>query len=216
MKKIARFLLLMVMWLVFHWISYGQDWSDPAYIDSFSDMCQCLYQTHSTKWYLIFVIIISLLIFPSRKIFEKSGKKQWHSIIPFYNIHALFKINSSKRLKIISSSIYISLFFLVLLWFERRFHTNPIQEYIMETFSHGCCEWRIILDTIFRRLPLVLFVCFFLILLLHLYKLARNFGWKRINSILFALFFPIWVRILSFGNYEYIGNKESTKNLESI
>lgn len=222
MKRFAKLFLLTVVWLSFLWLCYAQDWTDlraNPNSDYFFRWCQCWWQPVHTLFILTDLIIISLLIslllFPLRNTFKKSGQRPRYSVIPFRNIYILIKINSSTKTKKMFIFFYALLCCLLTIWIGKHYDINPIQEYLYQIFSHGCCEWRIIVNVMFRWLPILLFGCDFLILLLQLYKLARSFGWRKLNSVLFALFFPIWVRILSFGNYEYIGNKENENNLKS-
>lgn len=208
MKKLAKFFLLAVVWLSFLWLSYAQDWTDRRSnpnADNFR-WCQCLY---SPEVYFLAIsciykiLLVSFLIFPLRNVFKKAWQKPRHSIIPLLNLYTLFDISKRKMFKKIFVWIcFVILFFVIF--------GDKIQYYYFVR-SNGCCTDLIWIDILLRT-SLSIFI---LLLSLQLYHLARDFGWKKFKSILFVLFFPIWVRILSFGNYEYVWNKKDDNNLES-
>ena len=214
MKKLAKFFLFAIVWLSFLWLSYAQDMENNA--EYYSPTCLCGYSAIFSQelyfWLFMLVFILSLLIFPLFKIFRKSGQKSFHSLIPFRNLYTLSKITSNKVWRILFVWIYVLLIFYFLSLF---IFGKPIREYIRQKYERGCCDAKEALNIVFYLIPLLLLICFFLAFICLSYHLPRKFGRKRFYSILFALFFPVWVRILSFGNYEYIGNKENTKNLES-
>ena len=204
--------LLAILWLCFIWVTYAQDWdssdtwANPDSTTIYNHSCQCLYQpevfnlAHSG---IIIMLMMSILLFPLRKAFKKVWQKPRYSIIPLRNVYILFKINGHKILRKIFVWICILMLFFVIFW-------DSIQYYFYE-WSNGCCTHLTGINILLR----VSFFASVLLLFFQLYCLARKFGLKKINSILFSLFFPVWVRILSFGNYEYIWNKENDNNLES-
>ncbi len=203
MKKLTKLFLLSVMWLSFLWLSYAQDWIAPDYnMDVIpSTGCQCSLPPISlfAMGCLIRILILSVLIMPSRWIFKKVWKKPWKSLIPIWNLYSLFGIATSKFWQSLSFLVIILLFWIFI-------YGKFI--YPSSSYSH-CCNWDRII-----QMNLWIFALFLCIFIIQFYCLARKFGLKLFYSICLALFFPIWVRILSFGNYEYIGNKENTKNLE--
>ncbi len=56
------------------------------------------------------------------------------------------------------------------------------------------------------------------IILTAYYRLFRKFGWKKWYSVLWAIYFPIWIFVLWFGNFQYKWNELETKtnNSENI
>ena len=203
MKKFAKFLLLAIVWLTFLWLSYAQEWSEP-YIREIvpRKLCPCSLQQIGdfASYSLILILFLSLLIMPSWWIFKKAWLKPRKSLVPIWNIYTLFGITSSKFWQLLYLFIII-LFVWIFIYGEFIY---PASSY------SSCCEWERII-----WMNLWIFALFLCIFIVQLYCLARKFGLKVFYSICLALFFPIWVRILSFGSYEYIGNKENENNLES-
>ena len=203
MKKLARLFLLAAVWLSILWLSYAQDWNDSIYNTNViaSSKCQCATQPISpfAVYCLIWILILSIFIMPSRWIFKKAWQKPWKSWVLIWNFYSLFGVATSKFWQSLSFLVIILLFWIFI-------YGKFI--YPSSSYSH-CCNWDRII-----QMNLWIFALFLCIFIIQFYCLARKFGLKLFYSICLALFFPIWVRILSFGNYEYIGNKENTKNLE--
>ncbi len=204
MKKLSIFFLFVVVWLSLLWLSYAQDWTALDYnVDVIpSTRCHCGLPPISTVavYCLIWILILSILIIPSRWIFKKAWKKPWKSLIPIWNLYGLFSITASKFWQLFSLSVVVLLFWIFI-------YGKFI--YPLSSYSH-CCDWDRII-----RMNLWIFALFLCIFIIQFYCLARKFGLKVFYSACLALFFPIWIRILSFGNYEYIGNEENIKNVGS-
>lgn len=224
MKKISKLFLLLVIWVLYLWVSFADLRYHPSEISvniptvepwiaigsDISNVCDCAYSpevlyfaTKCINICIITILIASLLIFPLRKVFQKAWQKWRYSLIPWRNLYVLFKISSHVIFRIIFLWICFLILFFFLFW-------DNIQWSAFER-SGGCCAH---LPGI-NALLWISLISFILILLFQVYSLARKFGWKIFTSILFALFFPIWVRILAFGNYEYIWDNKSSKILES-
>ena len=217
MKKIC--VLLIIIQFLFLWISYALRYyhSETSVNIAIGTepwpwilMCDCAYSpeilyfaTKCINICIVAILIVSLLILPLWKVFQKAWQKRRYSLIPWRNLYILFKISSHTIFRIIFLWICFLILFFFLFW-------DNIQWSAFER-SGGCCTH---LTGINVLLWISLFA-FILILLFQLYSLARKFGWKIFPSILFALFFPVWVRILAFGNYEYIWDNKSTKISES-
>lgn len=196
-------LLLMVIWLLFSWITYGQDWASPTYEQAIlKSECACWLPPIALVaiYCLIWVLLLSILMMPSWWIFKKAWKIPWKSLIPIQNLYILSGVTTSKILQLFSSLMLLALFWI----FVYGTFIYPISSY------SNCCKWDWII-----WMNLWIFALFLCIFIIQFYCLARRFGLKVFYSALLALFFPIWVRILSFGNYKYINNKEDNKNLES-
>lgn len=58
-------------------------------------------------------------------------------------------------------------------------------------------------DLVWNILLGIGFLLFSFIMLLAYYRLFRKFGWNKWYSVLWTIFFPIWVCVLWFGNFEY-------------
>jgi hypothetical protein len=210
MRKISKFLLFAIVLLSFLWLTNAQNWGynveyNQNVIWKWAALCQCD-PPLEVAFYRFFLIILWLIllslslwtIFLGRK-FKKVYKNTRLFYVPILNLYPLFKIILGK------------------FWFYLIALVTWFLWYFVYINRDWCCH-HLNSDTtrivIFYTI-LITRILSILLLIWILYRLARNFGWKRINSILFALFFPIWVRILSFGNYEYIKSKENNKNLES-
>ena len=204
MKKFAKLFLLATVWLSFLWLSFAQNWENPIYNADViaSSECQCSTQPISlfAVYCLVWILILSIFIMPSQWIFKKTWQKPWKSLVPIWNLYSLFGIATSRFWQLISLLVILLLFWIFI-----------YGKFIYPTSSYSsCCDWERIIWMDFWIFAL--FLCIFIV---HFYCLARKFGLKVFYSICLALFFPIWVRILSFGNYKYIGNKENENNLES-
>ena len=203
MKKFARFLLFAIVGLSFLWLSFAQEWTEP-YIREIvpRNLCPCSLPPIAdfALYSLILILFLSLLITPSWWIFKKAWLKPRKSLVPIWNIYTLFGITSSRFWQL----LYLFIIILFVWIFIYGKFVYPTSSY------SSCCDWERIIS-----MNLWIFALYLCIFIIHFYCLARKFGLKIFYSICLALFFPIWVRILSFGNYEYIGNKENEKNLES-
>ena len=202
MKKISRLFLLLVIWVLYLWVSYAEDWWNADYNPTALDYsCPCWLPIIApiALFCLIWITVLAILIMPSRWIFKKAWVKPRKSLIPISNLYTLFGIATSKFLQLFSLLILIFLFWIFI--YGTFIYPN--------TSYSNCCkgEWIIWMN-------LWIFVLYLCLFLFQLYSLARKFGWKIFTSILFALFFPIWVRILTFGNYEYIWDNKSSEILE--
>ena len=172
MKKFTRLFILAILWSCSVWVTLSQEdyWMNPSsYIDYIDTRCPCWWQPVNTLFLLIDIIVLSLLIslllFPLRRAFKKAGQKPRYSIIPYRNSYVLIKMNSNIKIKKMFIFIYILICWLLILWIDKDYYINPIKEYLYQKFDHGCCEWGTIVNIVFRRFPLMLFACNFLILL---------------------------------------------------
>lgn len=220
MKKLTKlFLLVLCSWFLFFWFSNAQDliegdFHTDEYIVNIgyehqktyglvSMWCNCkrpeIVQIYTSFpllvcWLLLFLSICSILL--STK-FNKTWIKSKLFYIPILNLYPLFK-NIIWRIwfYILLLNIFFICFVYVKIWNVCACDYVPLSEFYAILMS-------------------IILIISLLILFYLLYKLARNFGWWTYSSIIFVIFFPICIRFLIFGNYEYIWNNKDDKILKS-
>lgn len=125
---------------------------------------------------------------------ENLAVKPWKSLIPsFYWI--------KKRMFVA--------FLLIIIWFIWY-----MMMYIINCPYHACYYnndgpiyypndevW--IFDLVWNILLGLGLFLFYFIMLIAYYRLFRKFWWNKIFSILWALFFPVWICVLCFWNFNY-------------
>lgn len=184
-------------------------WNTISIYTSSIKKCYCIipenmyYEYQITTFFLMIILLFLtsflISIVPLRKLFKKAGEKPRYTLIPIQNLYILFRIASSRILFLFLLAITLILF--------------NIFTYYHPMIKTSCCSHSDILWL--SNAIMIMWSLAIVIIILTLYRLARKFSWKPFPSILFILFFPIWIRFLWFGNYEYIWNKKSENNLKS-
>jgi hypothetical protein len=209
MKKLTKLFLLAVVWLSLLWLSYAQNWwfsaeYNPSVI--WANKCQCdgPFEAIFSEFFLIilWLVLIPLslwTIFLGKKL-KKVYKRTRLFYVPILNLYPLFKIVIWK---------FWFYFMALVIWFLW---------YFVYMNRDWCCHYHLSSDAarivIFYSV-LIMWILSIWLLIGLLYRLARKFGWDKFCSIMFVILSPFCIRFLSFGDYEYIWDKEDTNDLES-
>ena len=152
---------------------------------------------HITEgWALTIELVVSLLnlialfmtIVAEWKLFKKIGEKPWKSLIPYYNFYILYKHIWSKK---------------------------PFWIYLVTTVSFEILEgaskylsqnkpdsmWMTLLILIALPFGIASTVCN----ILYVFRLSEAFGRGKGIAIGLWLLYPIFISILAFGKFQYIG-----------
>jgi hypothetical protein len=140
------------------------------------------------SWYIILLLFL-LTIFTMflYKIFEKFWEKWWKALIPFKNLYCLANLLNVKKIGIIwwILAVFRWFFFCTLGYsLSRKILYNDMFHVIA-----------------YLPVAIIFFIydCFILFLF---YNLFRKFGWDKLYSVLWTIFFPVWICVLWFGNFQ--------------
>ena len=152
------------------------------------------------EWYIWDAVIFLLIYFilsaiPLCSVFKKMWEKWWK-----VNIYYLFKRVWIKEL------FYWLIYVFLFIRFVLAFLSSLSGPDLLWWCGSDWCYW----DNTFTRERLLsaIFGCLVwlyisLLIILSFYRLFRKFGWNKWCSVLWTIFFPIWVCVLWFGNFEY-------------
>ena len=205
MKKLYFSLLSIIFWITF-WLNFvkGDIIQYPLESTYETEQKQVNFYLLSDIWNYIqsaalfvlvwFIISSIFLCF----VFKKMWEKRWKAMIPIYNIYILFKnlLIKKKYFWILLIGSFILLLLSVFVWI---YSTTLGCHNCLGPTTYRFSIFKIVYKIFYHIAWLMLII---LILLPH-YHLFRKFGWKKLTSILWTIFLPIWVCILWFGNYQY-------------
>lgn len=109
------------------------------------------------------------------RIFTRAGEKGWKSLIPFYNLFVQFKFSWK--------AVYFWPYLALGLCFNFFFQTSGSLQVLGDFLA----------------------VAYFIAMILTNYHLARSFGKGKAFTAGLVLLEPIFIIILGFGGYEYVG-----------
>lgn len=136
-------------------------------------------------YYLIWWIPKTIALW---KVFKSAGESGWKAIVPFYDGYVMFKIAWIKNWfwYMIIVCILALLFWLILPY---RWDVLEILIYVVAIFSE---------------------IFLLIVLMVMHFMFARKYWWEVFASILFAIFYPVGILVLGFGNYKYQGKTKET------
>jgi hypothetical protein len=146
---------------------------------------------------LLNLIALIMIVVAEWKLFKKIGEKPWKSLIPYYNFYILYKHIWSKK---------------------------PFWIYLVTTVSFEILEgaskylsqnkpdsmWMTLLILIALPFGIASTVCN----ILYVFRLSEAFGKGKGFAIGLWLLYPIFISILAFGKFQYIGecNADQTES----
>ena len=150
---------------------------------------------YSIEWYVFWLLLLlTIFVMFSYKMFLKLWEKWWKSLIPFKNLYCLASLLNVKKISVIWWIVAICRRFLfsILAWWQRIVMLGVIADIPM----------------------IVIFFIYDCFVIYTFYCLFRKFGWNKLCSVLWTIFFPIWVCVLWFGNFEYQWEKLEKKGVK--
>jgi len=210
--------LLSLLFGMAFWLSYANEETirhNPEFTYETEERQVKNYETYEfysnisdIKWYIwniaIYLVISFFISFVLLcLIFKKMREKWWRESIPFYNIYTLFKFVWVKSVYL--GLIWISILIMIIFWFINSVNCSNCSVPINEDWS---INWEMYYHFSWTKIIGVIFGClvwlyFSLLMFIVYYRLFKKFGWEKWTSTLWAIFFPIWVCILWFGDYHY-------------
>ena len=187
-------ILLNIYWDKIKCNGEKKTYTKEEYIDKISsDLHKDNQRQERDSWGNAFIELIMFILWcvALRKIFVKTGRPGFYSLIPVYNFYEM------------SDIAWISWLFkkavrCLIIWFVMIFislHMMPI--------------------ALFPQIWMILIFIFWIYMCAVNFYIARNFWWSTIASILYVIFNPIAMLILAFWNDKYypIEQKEKTKEI---
>ncbi len=146
--------------------------------------------------FLLLLLVVSALFL--YRVFEKLWEKWWKAFIPIKNLYCLINLTDTRKIGMFWRILGIWWFFLISLLYYCFY---PFVGFYLSYYE----KW--FLDIFFQQISFFPVVIVLLVydyfVLISFYRLFRKFGWNKWYSVLWTIFFPIWVCVLWFGNFEY-------------
>lgn len=166
-------------------------------------------------------MVVSILVFIARcMILDKSNEQWWKMFIPFYNEYTMFKIAGKSKLWwiqlvcsliILGCATYIMILLMGILgpamFSIEEVAGDVVLENIIRTMQALISAPAFI---IFMALASIASTVSFVINILFNIALAKSFGQGGAFAVGLILVQPIFLCILGFGNFNYVGNETAT------
>ena len=204
---------------------YLQWWGCIKYIYQTYEVYSVLKNIKSGLLVLCALFIVSFVFLCL--VFRKIWEKWWKSLIPYYNVYLSFKLVWIKKW-----IFFVLLPFLLLFILRETFTywlsaspcwlsancTIPDDWTYPGSYIDGSLKWTYyysslvwISDFVIDVIYVVILWLFSCLMFMVYYRLFRKFGWNKCYSVLWTMFFPIWVCILWLGNFQCQWNEEDKK-----
>ena len=171
-------------------------------------------------------MIVSILVFiASCIILDKAGERWWKMFIPFYSEYTMYKVAGKAKLwwiqllcslVAVCSLTYMFVLFMEI-WGPLAMNANPAQgDVIIEGFVKG-------LQTLIATPAFIITMCLssmvsmvsFVISIIFNVSLAKSFGQSPAFAIGLILVQPIFMCILAFGKFDYVGSEKSIETVSA-